>query len=399
MVELLVAMSGGLMLTVTVFTLAKYATSMYQGETHMAGATMANVIGFERLRSDIGRAALMSSPNIVNDPFKCGSPASGGWPTQLKDMTSLTITPTPLTSLPAVIGNNGLAPQSLILSGNYSTDEAFPLSSHSMSGSNFAFALEVRRAQLVRLGYFEDGVDRAALLATAFPAGRAARVSDDAGRYHYGTILAVDTTARPTVILKDGSPDLIYRDGSALGCGLRFGSSTGTINAVNFVRYQIRPMTALEKANYAPLFDGTGPTYDAGRTELIREELDTSGVVIPNTTELIAEYAVDLRFALTVAPSLTAPLSYVEPLNVGGWAGPPGTWGAGQGPQLVRAVHATLSVRSREADRAGPIAHGSGPMFRMGLGSGGSTPAAPFARVRTSQARITLNNQLGANWQ
>jgi hypothetical protein len=63
---------------------------------------------------------------------------------------------------------------------------------------------------------------------------------------------------------------------------------------------------------------------------------------------------------------------------------------------LVRTVHTWLSVRSREADRNSGIDSEPGPLFRIGLGSEGS---APFARVRTVQARIALHNQMGVTWQ
>src|SRR5690606_4025889 len=129
--------------------------------------------------------------------------------------------------------------------------------------------------------------------------------------------------------------------------------------------------------------------YDASRTELIREELDLNGVIVPDTTELIAEYAVDLAFRATVEPAPTSALLYVDQDELQSWAGLPSELRPGQGPQLVRSLHSWLSVRSREADREADIPVAAGPLFRIGLGAGGS---APFARVRTVQSRVALHN-------
>jgi hypothetical protein len=112
--------------------------------------------------------------------------------------------------------------------------------------------------------------------------------------------------------------------------------------------------------------------------------------------ELITEYAVDLRFRLTVAPSQRNQLQYITQANIAPWAGDPTIMNPNAGPQMIRSVHAWLSVRSREADRDSTVANPGGPLFRIGLGSGAT---APFARVRTVQARIALHNQMGATWQ
>jgi hypothetical protein len=150
-------------------------------------------------------------------------------------------------------------------------------------------------------------------------------------------------------------------------------------------------------AAYKPVYDTDGPFYDADRTELVREELDPTGAVIAGTEELIAEYAVDLRFRVTVAPTQRSSLQYVQAAAIGQWVGLPSTLGVGRGPQLVREVHSWLSVRSREADRNSQVTQTTGgPLFRVALGSDG---VGPYARVRTVQARIALQNQMGVTWQ
>ena len=396
MVELLVALTGALFLSIGVFMLAKHTSALYQRELRVAGANLSAVVGFERLRSDIARAGFLSSPNVRRDPFVCGSPATDAeWPEQLSKLASVTIGDIAISDLPDLFSANGLSPQRILLAGNYSSVEAFPIRAITETGGNFQVYLQVLSGPMARLGYLEEDAPQQALLQTVFPPGRAVRIVDRSGRHHYGTILSVTGGDTPLLTLKGGSPDLIFRSGSAMGCGLK-GQETGAlINTVNFIRYGIRDLRSDDR--YAPLYaESTMPAYEDERTELVREELDPSGNAFAGSADLVAEYAVDLRFRLTVAPSTTSALTCVQQNKVSDWAGDPVTLTTGKGPQLIRAVHAWLSVRSREADRSATIATSSGPLFRVGLGPGAT---APFARVRTVQARVALHNQMGVTWQ
>lgn len=395
LVELLVSLTGALFVSISVFMLAKYTSQQYQRESHVANATLGSVIGFERLRADIARAGFMASPNVRRDPFVCGTPiADATWPSQLRGMASLRIEDIPLQNLPALFNANALSPQRITLAGNYTSSEAFPIRAVAPSNGTYEVYLQVNTGAMARLGYHGEDVDQEALLESVFPPGRALRIVDKSGRQHYGTLLSVGGGDQPKLILKENAPRLQFREQSEIGCGLR-GEETGAmINTVNFVRYTLRSMA--DDPRYGPVYSGTGPSYEQDRVELVREEFAPDGSPFDGTAELVAEYAVDLRFRLTVAPSQRTPLVYIEQDEVAEWAGPPESVGAGRGPQLVRSVHTWLSVRSRSADRRAPIENASGPLYRIGLGANGGEP---FARVRTVQARITLHNQLGATWQ
>jgi hypothetical protein len=67
----------------------------------------------------------------------------------------------------------------------------------------------------------------------------------------------------------------------------------------------------------------------------------------------------------------------------------------------VRTVRVRLSVRSEEPDRDGPVITAPAVpnvapgLYRIGLGANGG---APFARVRTIQADLSLHNQGGVGW-
>ena len=69
-----------------------------------------------------------------------------------------------------------------------------------------------------------------------------------------------------------------------------------------------------------------------------------------------------------------------------------GEMGTGGTPENARAIRIRLSVRSREADRPVGIPTEDGDaLFRFGLGESGGPP---FARVRTLQADVALQNQM-----
>jgi hypothetical protein len=250
---------------------------------------------------------------------------------------------------------------------------------------------------MANIGYLADPTETN--LARVFGAGRALRVVDDAGGVQFGTISAVTGGANPSITLS-AAPQLQFRSGSAGRCGVR-GHGKNVVNVVNIVNYDIRSLDdAATYPTFVHMFRG-GPSYEATRRELIREELDVTGAPIDGTLELIAEYAVDLGFSILVADSVTNPLSRLDGADVANYAGNPATMGAGAGPQLIRAVHAWLSVRSQEADRTTtipPFSTAPGPnLLRISVNPDDGTKP-PFARVRTVQSTIPLNNQARATW-
>jgi hypothetical protein len=123
---------------------------------------------------------------------------------------------------------------------------------------------------------------------------------------------------------------------------------------------------------------------------------------MPNTLELVAEYAVDLKFALTVVtgfgatnvdPVLTEfPFSDARNYTYAGVvtpASPPDT-----APHRIRSVRARLAVRSREGDRLEPLPPTpQGNIFRYAIPGD-----AGFARARTLTADIALPNLAGVAW-
>jgi len=429
LVELMVALTGGLFVAIAVFMLAKQSTNLYQSEGRVGNATLGSLVGFERLRQDIERAGFLSTPSIRTDPSICGNPISdANYPAYLKHLQSIFIAqPTNASVIPAVLSKNGSTPDEITLTGSYTSDEEFFAQTIYSNGGTDTITLQADKGGLPKLQYQAAGSAAAQreLLASVFGkaeknVGRAIRVIDKSnGRAVFGTVADVQGGATPTILLKSGSggPSLVYRQdatGSALKCGIQGDSSGSVVSVVNIIHYAIRDMSA--DPTYAPLFNnsGMGPTQEnLRRAELVREELDTAGAAMAGTQEVVSEFAVDLKFGITVADVLpgTTQVSKLESFLPGApgvsvWAGDTTTVAgpatamppAAPTPQLVRAVRVRLGVRSRDADRTAgidggallPIAPG---LYRIGTATNGG---GPYARVRTMQADIALHNQQGA---
>lgn len=407
LVELMVALSGGLSVAIVVFALAKDGSRFYVRESRVADATLSALAGFERLRTDLSRISFLSSPNIRRDPRLCGDPVGDPtWPAGLKRLAGLGIdAPAPTN---AALLANKLTPNSLLIAGNLSSTELFPIIGVQANGSGFRVDLQTNIGPLMR----KDFIHQSAALQTSMlqdfflpqgQAGRALRIVDPSGAVQYGTISGVVNDTGPAVLLS-GNPALRLRGANSTICGLH-ALSHGYANVVSFVRYQVRPVDLKAAPGYAPLYSTGGTPWDANRTDLVREELDVTGAQIPGTEEIVSEYAVDLELGITVAQTFNglnvSQLTNFAPgdTKVKEWAGDIVNVATAQ-PQRVQALRVRLSVRSREPDRelgitgsaAGPVAPG---LYRFSLASDG---LSQFARVRTLQADITLHNQLGISW-
>jgi hypothetical protein len=400
LVELMVAMLGGMFVSIAVFTLAKHASGFSMRQSRMADATLQSVVGFERLKADISRAGFLSTPNLLRDPNMCRSPT---YPTWVGRLASVFVAP--ITGMSTEMSLNGLSPRQIVLSGSYASADQFVARNIVVNASgNVDVYLAPLSMGMANLGFVAGGLPPSAAalagLTRVFAPGRALRVVDDVGDIQFGTIQGVTGGANPSIQLAP-SPTLTFRADNAKTCGIR-GHGKNVVNVVNVIRYDIQNLNdASAFPQFQPMFTG-GADYESTRRELVRQELDVDGNPIAGTLELIAEYAVDLDFSMLIAADNTSSLTRLTGAAVLNYAGNPAGLGSGNGPQLIRAVHAWLSVRSQEADRTtglGVANAGAGPnLLRISVNpSNGALP--PFARVRTLQSTIPLNNQARATWR
>ncbi len=113
----------------------------------------------------------------------------------------------------------------------------------------------------------------------------------------------------------------------------------------------------------------------------------------------MAEYAVDFDLEPGAVIGSTTPdpnVIQVLPSDSANFASVTGNTG---GAQRIRSVRVRLGVRSREADRGADTvsqADVAPGRYRMLLGTEGGQPR--YARIRTLQADIMINNNAGNTW-
>ncbi|WP_437649171.1 PilW family protein [Sorangium sp. So ce362] len=431
LVELIVAMAAGLVVSLAAFLLSKNATRFFQNETRASASHLAATIGLNRLAADLQRAAYLSTPNILVDPEVCQVPLT---PIGLRHLAGISIlrggsafhNPGDLGQ--SVVANK-LDPDSIVIGGSLSSTELFEFRNISDASGNLIVQLNPNSAAVQRTLARANGSGEGLL--QIFAPNRILRVMvRGQTQFQYGVIESANVQGDPptliaiTLKLAPGLPKL---EGLAR-CGVTPGGNTGDggwVNVVNRVRYEIRSLVG-QGTPYDPLVTPIAPaqTGDNGRTELVRVELDDEDQPIPGTHELIAEYAVDLKFGISTAveggvPGVTNPTIQRFPItetdngNVYNIAAENSQSGAM--PQRVRSVQVRLATRTRAPDRDADLPGGPDGRRRRFLIPGivagvdtlaaaqlaGAIPAgAPpvFARMRTLYADIALPNQAYVTW-
>ena len=411
LIELLVALSGGLFVSVVVFTLARDASRFYQREGRAANATLGAIAGFERLRLDIARAGFMASGNVQSDPWVCTRPGPAA-PLLMQRLAAIRIFNggSPANT---VLAANSLAPDSLLLAGSYSSPDEFAVMKIEQNAdSTSSVQLDERSSALARLGYNDVATPaaRTEKLLSLFAPGRAVRIVDRRGHQHYALVQGASSGTGglvPVITLAATIPLRYKPANSSTLCGISGFEVGATINVVNFIRYDLRNI-AVDGSPYTALFTARAGSFgEADRTELVRAEMDPSNAAgtallsVNGATpvqELVAEYAVDFELeptAVTSAANADPTLTQL-PSSAVAFATYTGATGTAQ---RIRAVRVRLGVRSREADRTEnvPAASNIAPgTYRLNLGTEGGQ--ARWARIRSLQADVALNNLLGVTW-
>jgi type II secretory pathway pseudopilin PulG len=400
LVELMVAVTGGLFVSLAVFAIARESGRFYNRESRMSDATLSAVLGFERLKTDIARAGFLGTPNVRQDPHLCGDPVGDGtWPTMFRRLAALSIQHQGSPSNPTLnAAGNDLHPDAITLMGSYSAAEEFPTWNIADTGSNYTVYLQENTGPLARLGY-KTSTNPMQLLQGVFGAGRGLRIQDQSGEIQFATIQSV--AVNPPRVNLTYAPKLRFRQTNAT-CGLKGNVTGAVVSVMNFVRYELKKAAT---APYNPIYDAGGHPYDTDRTDLVRTELGTDGNPLTNpgdnTEEIVAEYAVNLQFGITRVTGFTnnAPDGFAElaPGNptISTFAGDlvNEVVNPSDGPNRLRAVRVRLSVRSQDPDRL--TSAGDAGVYRVGLGTAGG---APYSRLRTLQADVALNNQMAVTY-
>lgn len=450
LVELMTALTGSLFFTIFVFMLSRDVSRFFTEQVRTSDTMLRTLSGFERLRNDIVRAGFLASPNITRDVNRCPRPVPGTaaaipeqvgtqWTSEgldgLQQMALLRIETTTNTAVlnNYMIQNNagasGLQPEVLTLYGNYTSAEQFPVRTVQFGGANTQIIFEVDSPAMARVGITPttDVAIASAILQSIFRPGQIIRIVDETGREQFGlvdqsTLPGMFGTPAAPVVALDPSVNLVRKQGPAgTLCGIRGAAAGLSANPVDIVRYELVDVAA-DLSNHPHLqflYGGATLPYDNTRLDLMRYRVPPTvgeGDPVPAADrvngELIAEYATDLRFGLTVlSNAATGVINHLPEgdSDLGNYADrPTDTNTAGRlippaldqtyGPQFIRGVHARLNVRYRQADRTDAVLNNPGTaaaedLFRVQLDAAGN-----FARTRTLRSHIATRNTQNLMW-
>ena len=420
LLELLVAVVAGLFVVMAAFLLARGSTSLFGSENNAGTAQLNLRLGLDRLRSDISRAGYMTTPNVALDPDVCPRPSpmirlqsiylqQGGSYVDTKAGSDL----------------NGLNPDSIIVTGNFSGTDQYLVSSVEPGGASGAIVYLQRNFGAVQRLLTTAGGDGGGagvalstqnVLDATFPKGKYLRIVNPLGASQFMIINGASMTTLsgsgalvPTVQIA-AMPVAVDPANPNKRCGISGYGLGSTVNTVDFVRYSLRNLSALAPWAYSsPVGDsgaGQPEKYDLVRSEVKADGSDdvpTGTATGPVPMQIVAEYVVDMKFAFTTDSGTVTTGAFREPkLVVYPFDDPTGVALAGDvtpagstaAPQRIRSVRYQITTRTAYADRSDPIGEAGSGLLRYRMPPLG----AFYARARTDVGEITLLNQRGVTW-
>jgi type II secretory pathway pseudopilin PulG len=427
LVELTVAMLAGLIVGLGIMGLSRESTRTFHEEMRAAAAEANLRTAVDRLRSDLSRAAYMSTSDIQNDPMIARAPGTGvtaGF-LGLSQLASIQLFQNvSATNGLALSTPNGVTPVALQIGGNMTSTDQFAGSlMPANAGGCQQINLDPQTPAMYRVLNSANPASELNNLFQPVPAGVNAqfmvRVFDKTGHSQFlvtcpGTPTGIGTGGpppsgvQPYVLVAPQTPVLTAQQ--TLGVSSLTGFSAGDVwvNPVQIVRWEIIAATQ-EQAQYTSSPLGGQPidtTPDPNKYDLVRSYVDAvNGQAIPQTTEIIAEYAVDFDVSISVDTGISTlqPSIVTYPFDdarIQQWTAAPAV-NSVNGPARIRSVRARIVTRAAQGDRTLNVAvpgGGNGFMYRYCLVPGGCDPvntagALQYARARTLTIEVALNNQ------
>jgi hypothetical protein len=449
LVELTVALLAGLIVALGIMALSREATRTFHEEMRGAAAEATLRTAVDRLRADLQRAAFMSTPNIALDQKIAKAPGALNVATTNSSMggilrlASISLMPSgPGGSL----GSNGLplssaqpaplSPDMFEIGGNLTTSEQFEVQVILPSSATCTqILLSALSPAVYRVGLgTQTASDELRNLFQPIPSSLTnrfiVRLVDTSGRAQFLATCPMAAAAG----LQAGpqgafTQPFVWIDTS--NTPIQFAASTGTqggasgfcagclINPVQIARWEITTST-LEKQNtpqYALSLDNQATSYgtaDAAKYDLMRTYVDATGAPVYETSEVVAEYAVDLKLAFSVdtttlgdqAPKILT-YAFDDTASNGTWSydvskvnpPPPNI-----GPQRIRSVRARVVTRAATADRTvNVLLTNFGKQEFLYRYCVNATPSCStndgtlrWARTRTLTTEVSLPNQAKA---
>jgi prepilin-type N-terminal cleavage/methylation domain-containing protein len=192
LIELMVSLIAGLFVAMAVVGLSAQATNTFHEEARTANSEMTLRTAVERLRADLQRAAYMSSGNYQKDPMIALAPGTvrplAGPYNSIYKLAGAHLYYQGSNAATPLSASNNLAPDSIDLSGNYTTTDDYVVRYMEAGGACGGTRLWLATDSPAMWRILSQTNPDSSLEAAFQPvAGSAfmARVTDDTGHYQY----------------------------------------------------------------------------------------------------------------------------------------------------------------------------------------------------------------------
>jgi prepilin-type N-terminal cleavage/methylation domain-containing protein len=399
LIELVVAMSAGLMVSMAALILSRNATRFFQNEARISSTQLAVTLGMNRLTADLQRAAFLGTRNNATSKTLC---TQGMLPASLSALAGISfriggsVATHPADLAQSIDPQNTMNPDSAMLSGSYDATERFAVAWAYIAGGQTTVDLQLDGAiARLRQSATQAGQSLSQALTPIFKPGRFLHFIDNgAGQGDVWGIIDSFSVGGPvgaekiTVVLLN-SPAIPQKT-QLTTCGLSAGANRGVyVSVVSRIQYDLRSLKT--DAKYGPLVSPGNPaaaaiTGEAGRTELVRTELDSTGTEMPGSLELVAELVVDLKFGVVKAPAAGSANVFNPVMTAYPFDDPQ----VANTPELIRGVRVRLATRGRVPDRENQLA-ASGRNYRFAVLQ--PPIRERWTRLRTLYSTVALPNQ------
>jgi prepilin-type N-terminal cleavage/methylation domain-containing protein len=440
LVELMVALAAGLIVSLGIIGLSRDATHTFHEEMRSSAAEANLRTAIDRLRADLSRAGYMSTGNIFSDPQISKPPGAGNPINAAAGLAGLSKLTSILLNQGGSAGQTLLStqqlppmnPDSIDIAGNMTSTDQYEVQSvvpGAGGGACWQIILQAQSPSMLRLLALGAAAPQEFINIFQPGAGQfIVRFVEHTGRTQFFAtcpnqpplLLGAGPNAQASIFI---SPLTLQQTAqTSQGVGSATGLSTGTqVNPVQIVRWQL-----IAAKNEEPQYTGsplgnqalTGTAIDANKYDLVRRYIDAAtGQPVPGTMEVVAEYAVDLEFAFTVeAGSQVQPNLQTFPFDsLSGAANNP-PWaqdinafpplpGQNRGAQRIRSVRVRLVTRAADPDRTAnvPVVNPNNAPIGPYTYRYCTAPPCPqanttngvlqYARARTVTAEVALPNQ------
>jgi prepilin-type N-terminal cleavage/methylation domain-containing protein len=379
LVELMVALTTGLVAIGTIYTFSTGATRFFQQQSAISQTQQGVRVAFERLRRDVSRAGFGGVPfgNLVHGPIPtmrvqaveiCDGNGLGRIPNEAENFTHA---------------------DRLILTGNYETGDTYLAAAIGAGGTSITFQQTWPAFQRS----FGDRISNVCIQSqfdNVFQAGRLVHVKSREGGHFFATIAG--TAANCAVQLATGLP---------VGTSFLAGVGEGAVvTPLSRIEYTVLDQPQLAAAGLGNLVSTNPAAQALGDVPavLVRRELTFgtspcgNDTVRPNTTEIVLEYVahfdVDAISDTAIPPNLPALIFEDDGLVQ--------TRSSGVvqilGPHQFRSLVVSLAGRTPAIDRNVPWVPRTDPATQPLSRFRVNPNDTHAARVRSIRSEITLPN-------